>query len=58
MNVQLYNRYAKKFGLWECCLEILKVSGHNDPALTKKFWENIILEGKLAAATILYKSSM
>ncbi|KAL6064256.1 Nucleoporin 155 [Balamuthia mandrillaris] len=41
---ELYNKYAKKYGLWESCLAILKCSGHNDPALVKKFWENIVLE--------------
>jgi len=38
----LYNKYAKKYKLWECQLAILHCSGYNDPALVRRIWDNII----------------
>jgi len=37
----LYNKYARRFGLWESCLDIVRVSGHTDPSLVKKLWTDI-----------------
>eukprot|EP01087_Luapelamoeba_hula_P014212 TRINITY_DN4128_c0_g1_i1.p1 TRINITY_DN4128_c0_g1~~TRINITY_DN4128_c0_g1_i1.p1 ORF type:complete len:1546 (-),score=226.07 TRINITY_DN4128_c0_g1_i1:1634-6271(-) len=56
---ELYNQYAKKFGLWECGLEIFKTCLHTDQTLIRRCWENIIneafyedlpvIQGRLAA---------
>jgi nuclear pore complex protein Nup155 len=50
----LYNKFAKRFGLWESCLAIMRVSGHNDPLLIQKFWKNIINEELLRAQNSEY----
>lgn len=38
----LFNQFAKKFGLSESALAILHVSGHQDTRLARKLWETMI----------------
>lgn len=38
----LYNRYARRFQLWEACLAILHSASHQDPALVRRIWDELI----------------
>lgn len=45
LTLKLFNKYAKKFRLFESQLAILHCAGHNDPALVRKLWELIVKNG-------------
>jgi len=38
----LYNKFAKQYGLCESALEIIHTARYNDPNLIRKLWDNII----------------
>jgi nuclear pore complex protein Nup155 len=42
----LFNQFAKKFGLSESALAILHVSGHQDARLARRLWETMIKDSE------------
>eukprot|EP00743_Colponemidia_sp_Colp-15_P008436 GILK01009170.1.p1 GENE.GILK01009170.1~~GILK01009170.1.p1 ORF type:complete len:1662 (+),score=272.64 GILK01009170.1:89-5074(+) len=46
----LYNKFASKYKLHECCLGVLYCSGHQDATLIRRYWQRLIEEHSAKSA--------